>query len=119
MPGRGAQGTEKEEEMQRDVVGFGAMSATHATTTSNAFVRVTTKPVFEGAEVTVECKDGMCFADGETERTLVLVRSKSQYRPGKRVMVDGRLVKIRRRKYDGGRLLVQDEDTLLWHVVEP
>ena len=62
--------------MKRDVVGFGAMSATHATTTSNAFVRVTTKPVLEGAEVTVECKDGMEFTDGTSKKVIVLVRKK-------------------------------------------
>lgn len=37
-----------------DVIGFGEGSATHATTTRNAFVRMTTTPVDGGAEVVLE-----------------------------------------------------------------
>ena len=102
--------------MAKDIVGFGAMSAEKATTTSNAFVRVTTKPVIDGAEVIVECKDGFRFTDGETSKTLSLVRKKREPRPGQRVMVDGRLVKVLRTKRDQGRLLLLDEDTKGWVV---
>ena len=103
--------------MAKDIVGFGAMSAGKATTTSNAFVRVTTKPVIDGAEITVECKDGFRFADtGEASKTLSLVRKKREPRPGQRVMVDGRLVKVLKTKRDQGRLMLLDEDTKGWIV---
>lgn len=62
----------------RDVVGFGEGSRYRSTTTRNAFVRVTTKPVFEGAKVTIECLSGMRFADGMARKTLVLVRGKPE-----------------------------------------
>ena len=101
----------------QDIVGFGAMSAKRATTTSNAFVRVTTTPVTEGAEVTVEGRNGMAFADGEESKTLVLVRKRREPRPGQRVMVGDRLVKVLKTRRDHeGRLQLLDESTLEWVI---
>ena len=60
----------------RDVIGFGEGSRHKTTTTRNAYVRVTTKPVPDGAEVTVECLGGMRFVDGMARKTLVLTRGK-------------------------------------------
>lgn len=62
----------------RDVIGFGEGSRHRTTTTRNAFVRVTTKPVFEGAEITIECLSGMRFADGAKRKTIELVRGKRE-----------------------------------------
>jgi len=100
----------------KDIVGFGDSSSEHATTTSNAYVRVTTRPTFEGAEVTVECKDGMhLFGTDERKKTLILVREKKEPHPGQRVMLDGRLVKVSKtRRSHEGRLEVFDEDTQTW-----
>lgn len=95
----------------KDIVGFGHESADKPTTTSNAFVRVTTRPVFEGAEVTVECQDGMCLPDGSKSQTVVVVRDKLP-RPGQRVMVGKRLVKVSKVDRIGKRIL--DEDTREW-----
>lgn len=110
--------TETEEAMQqRDIVGFGHSSADHATTTSNAFVRVTTTPVTEGAEVTVECRDGFRFEDGDAVKTLTLVRKRREPRPGQRVMVGNRLVKVLKTRHDhAGRLELLNEDTLEWVI---
>lgn len=104
--------------MAKDVVGFGESSASHATTTSNAFVRVTTRPVLEGAEVIIECKDGMRFADDDSvTKTVALVRRRREPRPGQRVMVGGRLIKVLKTKYDhDGRLVLLDEDTKGWFI---
>ena len=103
--------------MAKDIVGFGHDSASHATTTCNAFVRVTTTPVSEGAEVTVECRSGFRFADGETVKSLTLIRKRREPRPGQRVMVDGRLVKVLRTRHDhAGRLELLSEDTLEWLI---
>ena len=103
---------------QRDIVGFGEGRRDHATTTCNAFVRVTTTPVREGAEVTVECRDGFRFADtDERTKTVTLVRRKREPRPGQRVMVDNRLVKVLKTRHDhAGRLELLNEDTLEWVI---
>ena len=101
----------------QDIVGFGEMSASQQTTTCNHFVRVTTKPVFEGAEVTLEGRNGMVFADGEETKTLVLVRRRCEPRPGQRVMVGDRLVKVLKTRRDhDGRLQLLNEDTLEWVI---
>lgn len=104
--------------MAKDIIGFGAMSAGRPTTTCNAFVRVTTTPTKGGAEVTVECKDGMRFADtDERTKTVTLVRRKREPRPGQRVMVGNRLVKVLRTRHDhAGRLELLNEDTLEWVI---
>lgn len=95
----------------KDIVGFGRESAGKPTTTSNAFVRVTTEPVFEGAVVTVECQDGMCLPDGSKSAQIDIVRDKLP-RPGQRVMVGKRLVKVSKVDRIGKRIL--DEDTREW-----
>ena len=103
--------------MQRDIVGFGEGSRDHATTTCNAFVRVTTTPVKEGAEVTIECRDGFRFADGDAAKSLTLVRKRREPRPGQRVMVGNRLVKVLKTRHDhAGRLELLNEDTLEWVI---
>ena len=95
----------------KDIVGFGHESAEKPTTTSNAFVRVTTEPVVDGAIVTVECQDGMCLPDGSKSQTVVVVRDKLP-RPGQRVMVGKRLVKVG--KVDRISKRVFDEDMREW-----
>ena len=62
----------------KDVIGFGEGSRHKTTTTRNAYVRVTTRPVFNGAEVIIECLSGMMFADGARRKTLELVRGKRE-----------------------------------------
>ncbi len=95
----------------KDVIGFGRGSAEHSTTTSNAFVRVTTQPIVDGAIVTVECQDGMCLPGGSKSAQIVVVRDKLP-RPGQRVMVGKRLVKVSKVDRIGKRIL--DEDTREW-----
>lgn len=62
----------------KDVIGFGEGSRHKTTTTRNAYVRVTTRPVLKGAEVTIECLSGMMFADGARRKTLELVHVKRE-----------------------------------------
>lgn len=62
----------------KDVIGFGEGSRHRTTTTRNAYVRVTTRPLVNGAEVTIECLSGMRFADGARKKTLELVRGKRE-----------------------------------------
>lgn len=95
----------------KDIVGFGRESAGKPTTTSNAFVRVTTEPVADGAIVTVECQNGMCLPDGSKSTQIDIVRDKLP-RPGQRVMVGKRLVKVSKVDRIGRRIL--DEDTKEW-----
>ena len=62
----------------KDVIGFGEGSRHKTTTTRNAYVRVTTRPLANGAEVIIECLSGMMFADGARRETLELVRGKRE-----------------------------------------
>lgn len=101
-----------------DIVGFGEPSRRARTTTCNAFVRMTTMPTFEGAEVVLECRGGMTFADGEKVKKFVLVRGKREPRRGQRITVDGRVVKVHAVRHDhAGRIEVLDEDTREWVII--
>ena len=99
------------------IVGFGEQSKRASTHNSNWFARFTTTPCLEGARVTVECLHGMRFADGETKKELVMVRARREPRVGQRVRIDGRMIKVARKRRDhAGRLELLDEDTRQWVI---
>lgn len=109
---------EKGDGMSTDLIGFGEPSRRARTTTCNAFVRMTTTPCVDGAEVVLECRGGMTFADGERSKKLVLVRGKREPRKGQRIIVRGRAVKVHDVRHGHtGRIEVLDEDTREWVIL--
>ena len=96
-----------------DVIGFGEPSRRATTVNMNFFSRFTTTPVKGGCDVTVDALKGLTFEDGSKSVTLHM-RKDWCPRPGQRVMVGGRLVKVKRTKREDGRLKILDEDSGGW-----
>lgn len=100
-----------------DIVGFGdAYSKASRTSTRNYYIRVTTIPVKGGADVVIEGLHHLIFSDGEMQKVLHL---REDYGPriGERVMCNGKLIKVKQKRWGGGgRLEVLDEDTQTWMI---
>lgn len=68
----------------------------------------------DGAVLTIWTRDGLKFEDGSTVKEIVARRD---FGPmvGERVMCDGRLIKVTKRRYDASyNLWLMDEDTRSW-----
>lgn len=101
-------------QIRDEVMGFGEPSKRGRTVNSNYFIRVTTTPCDGGADVTIEAKHGLLFADGTTTKT-EHIRKVLSPRIGERVMCCNMLVKVADKRYGAdGKLWIMDEDTKAW-----
>lgn len=102
---------------QNDIVGYGdEYSKSRPTSTRNHYVRIKTIPVEGGADVVIEGLHNLIFSDGEMQKVLHL---REDYGPriGERVMCNGKLIKVKQKRWGGGgRLEVLDEDTQTWMI---
>ena len=110
--------------MSKDAkVGFGdEYSRRHVTHTMNAHVRVETRPVPGGADVTVTARRGyatMPEIEVDGDSVTIHVRKDAGPRIGETLMVGRRHVVVAERRFDSrGHLQVLDADTGAWLAVE-